>query len=448
MYNQKAKGVLAVENGAILQLVDGSHIAIIGGGPAGCFTALNLARFAAERELKLNITILEGRDFERPGPAGCNKCAGILSSELLQKMKTVGLEIPQDVIQAELKEYILHIGEHKVPIHQPDPSRRILSVYRGGGPRLGETPHPHSFDAWLLSQAQKHGATLLQERVQQVEQGEKPVVKTAHHSLEVDLVVLATGVNSRHPLEKSWGYIPPLTVTMNQDELPTSHDTSAEYSDESAHIFVGYPRGLIFGGVIPKGRYANVSLLGRELRPNAMEEFLEAYGFASLYEGNVPRLCGCSPQVAITPAKGYYHDRMVAVGDAAVTRLYKDGIGSAFITAEAAARTAVFGGISQEDFARQYRPVCQKIAGDNQYGKRLFALWDLIYRFPFLVDSWQATVLAETTRPNPERTHSRILWGMFTGDEPYRRIFWLFCSPPALHSLMLGALQARRHAHG
>jgi flavin-dependent dehydrogenase len=143
-------------------------------------------------------------------------------------------------------------------------------------------------------------------------------------------------------------------------------------------------------------------------------------------------LCGCTPRVAVALAAGIYADRLVVVGDAAVTRLYKDGIGAAFITAEAAARTAIQRGVSRRDFAAGYRPVCRRIAADNVYGHWLFRLWALTRRASFLRDAWGRAILAEAGLPVANHVHTRVLWGMFTGDESYRQIFWLSVSRPAL----------------
>jgi len=46
-------------------LRDGSRIAIIGGGPAGCFFANFALRQARLRGIKVHVTIFEGRDFTR-----------------------------------------------------------------------------------------------------------------------------------------------------------------------------------------------------------------------------------------------------------------------------------------------------------------------------------------------------------------------------------------------
>ena len=122
-------------------------------------------------------------------------------------------------------------------------------------------------------------------------------------------------------------------------------------------------------------------------------------------------------------AKRYFGDRWVAVGDAAVTRLYKDGIGAAFSTAEKAVHTALTVGISEAAFRKGYRPLCKEIVKDNNYGRILFRLWDLTLRFRVLMRVWVGIIRSEEDLPRSQRIHSRLLWGMFTGSEPYRQLF-------------------------
>jgi flavin-dependent dehydrogenase len=420
-----------------MQLVNNSRVVIVGGGPAGSFTGLHLLRLAKEANLDLEVTILEARDFDRPGPSGCNMCAGILASTLVRNLKLLGLILPPDVIQAEVNTYVLHLRGMELPIQRPDSTQRILSVYRGSGPRLGESFPPRSFDGWLLNQARSQGVEVRHARVRAIRPGHRPLIVTTNGDLEADLVVLATGVNSHVPLNPAWGYRPPRTEIMAQNEVRLPDGLPKD----SVHIFFDYPPGLIFGGLIPKGRYVNISLLGRELPANAINDFLEGQGLLPLWPDKVPLLCGCAPRVAVSPALRYYTDRMVVVGDAAVTRLYKDGIGAAFKTAEAAARTAIQRGISRQDFAAGYRPVCRHIAKDNLYGRLLFRFWASARRSPFLLDAWRHMILAEAGLPPAAHIHTRILWSMFTGDESYQRIFWLSFSRPALRSLWQNLLK-------
>lgn len=404
---------------------------IVGGGPAGCFTALHLLNFAAQAHLALEIVILEPRDFSQAGPRGCNKCAGILSSTLLSNLKSLGLDLPQQVIQAELTNYTLHLADLTLTLQKPDTTRRIASVYRGSGPRLGEPNYAGSFDAWLLKQAQERGARLERVRAQAIEPGNRPkVLLNQNQFLEADLVVVATGVNSRSPLDPVWNYEPPRTEAMAQDEIPITNDLL----DSSVHIYFDYPPNLIFGCLIPKGNYANVSLLGHGLGSDSVADFLQGQSLDKLLIPGMSLLCGCAPKVAVSPARKYYADRMVAVGDAAVTRLYKDGIGSAFLTSQAAARTAIQLGVSKHDFSAGYHPVCRRIAIDNLYGRLLFNAWSFARSSPTVFAKWKRMMRTEAELPLSQQVHSRAVWSMFTGDESYREIINLLLSKPAILS--------------
>jgi flavin-dependent dehydrogenase len=206
---------------------------------------------------------------------------------------------------------------------------------------------------------------------------------------------------------------------MAQDEffLPEGwpHDVVSAYFQK--------PPGLIFGALIPKGQYINISLLGRGLATDAISEFIEAHELHQDLPASSGSLCGCTPRIAVGPSKRYFGDRWVAIGDAAVTRLYKDGIGSAFSTAERAVHTALTFGVSKAAFRKGYKPLCQEIKNDNIYGRIMFRLWAWTLRFPVLMRAWVGILKSEEDLQRPQRVHSRILWGMFTGGEPYRDLF-------------------------
>jgi flavin-dependent dehydrogenase len=212
-----------------------------------------------------------------------------------------------------------------------------------------------------------------------------------------------------------------------------------DFPDDSVSVFFDQPPGLIFGALIPKGRHANISLLGHKLPLNAINAFLEGHGLMELVSNGGSGLCGCTPRVAVSMASNFYADRLAVVGDAVVTRLYKDGIGAAFITAEAAARTAIQRGVSRADFSAGYLPVCRRIASDNRYGQWLFRLWSIVRRSPLLLDAWHRTIQIEDSLPSLAHVYTRVLWGMFTGSESYRTLFWLSISPNALSGFWKGA---------
>lgn len=425
-----------------MRLSEGDRVGIVGGGPAGSFAALHLLQGMRERGLNLEVLIFEPRDFSRPGPSGCNRCAGILSSSMLRGLSELEIDLPEAVVQSEISSYSIDLQGDLIQIQQPDANRQIVSIYRGGGPRLAEEA-TESFDEFLLSQARQRGAFHIPHRVHRVEPGERPVLRTIEDRYPVDLVLLATGVNSRPPMDPAFGYLPPKTAIMAQDEFLRPE----AWPEETVSAYFNQPPGLIFGALIPKGQYINVSLLGRDMSLTAVGEFLEAQGLSPYFQSNPKSLCGCTPRIAIKASQRYYGPRWAAVGDASVTRLYKDGIGSAYLTAKAVVDTALDRGVSREAFLRGYRPTHRRIAIDNRYGRLLFAMWHRVLSKPKFRDVWSNMLHMEDRKPLEQRVHSRIIWGMLTGDDTYKDLFRLSLSPQSLREIgraFLKGLQGSR----
>lgn len=401
---------------------------------------MHLQRLSKLYDLHLEVIIFEPRDFSRPGPAGCNRCAGVLSSHLWKNLSDLDLSIPIEVIQAELQSYNIHLDHESIQLLRPDPSRRIISVYRGGGPRMAQPAPEQSFDQFLLSQAIHRGAVHISHRVREVKWDGQPIVHTSTDRYPADLVVLAIGINSRSPLDASFGYRPPRTEVMAQDEVLRP---SGWLSDE-VHAYFRHPRGLSFGAIIPKGRYLNISLLGKGFTPHSIEEFITAQNLAEQLNYTPSNgLCGCNPRIAVSAARHYYGDRWVAVGDAAATRLYKDGIGSAYQTTKNAMSVAVQAGISHSRFREHYAPICRSITMDNSYGFLLFRLWNFVLNSPRFLQVWKSAILWEISQPISQRRHAQVLWGMLTGDESYRKLFYKGINPMGLLHLGYGLIANR-----
>jgi flavin-dependent dehydrogenase len=419
-----------------IRLKDGDQVCIVGGGPAGSFAALHLLRLARQANLNLKVLIFERRDFSQPGPAGCNHCAGVLSSRVLQGLQALGLGLPADVIQATITSYKVYLDGGPASVEQPGPGRSIVSVYRGGGPRFSPMGPVASFDRFLVDQAVERGAQLIPHFVRKIVWEDRPIINVSKRSYPADLLVLATGVNTRSPLDRAFNYEPPPIQVMAQDEVLRPLD----WNDSCVSVYFRNPPSLIFGALVPKGDYLNISLLGHNLSTEAVPEFLEAQRLAaSMRTGS---LCGCTSRIAVGSARGFCGDRWVAVGDAAVTHLYKDGIGSAYHTAERAMQVAVGQGISAADFRRGYLPFCRSVARDNFFGQILFKLWGFTLRTSPLLQAWRRAMESEAGLRPDKRIHSRVLWGMLSGGEAYRKLFRLAVSPRA----GIGVLRELRRA--
>lgn len=416
-----------------LQGVSHPRIGIIGGGPAGSFAALHLIHLSKKRDLAPEILIFEPRDFDKPGPDSCNRCAGILSSRVTRGLNDLGIELPPRIIQSELHSYALHLDQQVIRVHQPDPSRRIVTIFRSGGPRLLKGKPLASLDGFILSQAVDRGAQHIPHRVVHVRRSHKPVIATALNEYEVDLLILATGVNSHAPLSPAFGYRAPKTEIMAQDEIRRPEG----WPVDQVNTYFKSPPGLKFGAIIPKNDYLNISLLGDDMTRDSVQDFIITQGLRQDLEYTEnSSLCGCNPRIAVGPAHGYYGDRWVAVGDAAVSRLYKDGIGSALYTSKKAMQVALQVGISKSAFGKHYAPYCQRIARDNRYGKFLFAFWDFMLNKPRMLNAWIRALRAEMDQSAETQAHIRIVWGMFTGDEPYRDLIRMGLQPAALRGLL------------
>ncbi len=413
------------------RLANHSRIAIVGGGPAGSFFALEALSIAAQLGWQLDITIFERKNLTAAGPRGCNMCAGILSGRTIEGLAALGITLPPEIVRAQIRTYKLHWSNHAISIHPPDPSRQVFSVYRAGGPRKSPAAPTAGFDDYLLSTAKSRGARVIEERVQQVLFDELPRVRTSEREEIFDLVVLAVGVNATPPVLENLEYVHPPTETMAQDELAV--DPSPGFAiDSTVHVYFEQPDGLIFGALIPKGGFANVSLLGRNFGRDSIDQFLAVPKVAAIVGDHPPRLCGCRPRVAVAPARGFYADRFVAVGDACVTRLYKDGIGSALTTAREAAETALRYGISRDAFAVHYAPVCRTIARDNRYGRIVFSLIERSKHNALFMRANGRALRTEADQAPETRVLNQTLWSLFTGDANYKEIFWMLFKPKSI----------------
>lgn len=412
-----------------LQLKNNSRIGIIGGGPAGSFFALHLLRFAAQKHLKLHVTIFEGRDFSRAGPVGCAKCAGLLSAGTQQHLRRLNLTLPPETIQSSADSYVLHMAGDTIEIFPPHHNRQIISVYRGRGPRLSPLSESVNFDEWLLHQAGQAGAAVQFCAVTAITAAQEPTVHTNQGVYPVDLIVLAAGVNGRRIRFDGFNYRPPQTKMMIQDEL-----AQLPGQNRRIHVYFGRQHGIIFGATVPKGNFTNISLLTTDDRPSL--QTVDRFLAESRGDGQTRRLCGCKPHIAVSPARHYFADHFVAVGDAATTRLYKDGIGSAARTAERAAHTAVFSGIGAANFKRHYTPLCRQIALDNRFGQLLFASWEMTNHLPWLTHLWLHALNATGGKLRAAGRCRLALWNMFTGDDSYRHIFFSLIHPGVVGLLL------------
>ena len=427
-----------------LKLDDGSKVGIIGGGPAGSFSAIFLLDMAMRFGLDLEVDIYEPRNFTKPGPAACNMCGGIISESLVQNLAAEGILLPSSIVQRGIDSYMLHMDIGSVRIDTPLNEKRIGAVYRGPGPRDIQEIKWGSFDGHLQKLAQDRGANIIQKRVSKILwKDDKPEINIRNEEPKsYDLVVISTGVNARtkgmiEDLDLKY-HLPKTTKTFIR-EYYLGAETIESVLGTSMHVFLlDLPR-LEFAAIIPKGDYVTVCMLGDEIDNELVSSFLNAPEVAACFPPDMDlgnESCHCSPRISTNGAAYPYSDRVVFVGDIGVTRLYKDGIGAAYRTAKSAATTAVLQGVSAKDFEEHYWPTCRTIENDNRIGKIIFLVTHLIQKFQFTRRAVLRMTAREQKTEGAAPRMSTVLWDTFTGSAPYSEIFLRTLNPAFLARLV------------
>jgi flavin-dependent dehydrogenase len=380
-------------------------------------------------------------------------CGGIVSETLVQNLAAEGVNLSPGVVQRGIDAYVLHTDVGSTRIATPLSEMRIGAMHRGAGPRDVGEARWESFDHHLQARALERGATLRATRVEAVERdasGRPRLTGKDGAVLTYDLVVAAVGVNST--LLKVFeglgiGYQRPVVTKTAIREYHLGEEVISRTLGNAMHVFLlDLPR-LEFAAAIPKGDYVTIAVLGEEIDNELVDGFLATPQVrACMPPGWDParKSCQCMPAIAVRGVEQPFADRFLFIGDCGVTRLYKDGIGAAYRTAKAAARAAVFEGISAAAFRRHYLPVCRSIAGDNRVGHVAFLATRVARRFRFLRRAMLRMAAAEQARPGPERRMSGILWDMFSGSAPYTDIFLRMLRPGFLVRFAWAALASLR----
>jgi flavin-dependent dehydrogenase len=410
-------------------LEDGSRIAVVGGGPAGSFFSYFLLKMADAIDLKLEVDIFEPRSFKYCGPAGCNHCGGVVSESLVQILATEGIVLPSSVVQRGVESYEVHMDVGDVAIESPVHEQRIAALYRGNGPREGGESLLESFDGYLQGMAVDRGANVVRQLITGIEwPAGRPQLHFANQPpSQYDLVAVATGVNSRfiellddHPA----GFRPPRTTRGYICEFRASEEEIRQILGRSVHVFLLTIPRFEFAAIIPKGQFATVVMVGDDIDEELVQAFLSDPVVRRVFPTDrIPCVCSCRPLINLGARKRPYGDRIVMVGDSGVTRLFKDGIGAAFRTGKAAATTAVFHGVSREDFRKHFWPACKTIANDNAVGRVMFATNEIMKKSRITRRTMLNMAQREQSRPGARPHMSSLLWNMFTGSAPYTEMF-------------------------
>ena len=419
-------------------LQDGSKIAVIGGGPAGSFFTYFALDFAERLGLDISVDIYEPKDFNCAGPKGCNNCGGIVSESLIQALATEGVVLSSDVIRRGIESYTLHLEQGSTVIETPFNEQRIAAMFRGIGPLGADGKDGGSFDNYLLDLCKKSGAIVIHEAVTSaIRTADGVTLSTkSKQKARYDLVVGAVGLNAKAlDIFESIcpSFVPPETTKTYISEFKMDPELIDKHFGNSMHVFLLNLPHIKFGALIPKGRFVTLVLLGNDIDKEIAASFVHSDAVRKLFppEVNLDEItpCKCFPSINVKGAKLAYDDRVVLVGDSASSKLYKNGVGAAYITGKAAANTALFNGISAAAFKKHYQPVCTNLERDNVLGKFIFSVTGIIQKSHLLKSAMLGLVIKEQGKKNQNRRMSSVLWDTFTGSAAYKNIFLRFMNP-------------------
>lgn len=388
----------------------------------------------------MEVAVFDHKDFEKLGPAGCNMCAGIIPDSLVRSMQELGMSVPDYIIQRQIEGYLLETRGGSADIPSP-PGSRIYATFRGPGP-LGMYPSVHEgFDWLLLAEAQRNGASHVSKLVTELHMPEEAgapyhVVCRDGFRMAADLVVGAFGVNSNLGAafqRLGFGYRPPRTLRARQAEIPLDPDYIQRQLRNRVLIFALGQPGVRFAAITPKREHVTVTLVGHDPDHSRLAEFLDSRVVRRhLPEGwAMPaRYCSCAPRLPISAACNPVSERLVVIGDANTSRYLKNGIESSYYTAKWAAEGLVSGRLGESQLRRQYLRICRQTYGrDNACGRMLLVGHDFISRSTAVSRAHMRVVRHEQAGPRAAKPLSEVLWGMFTGNIPYRAIARKLMSP-------------------
>ncbi len=409
-----------------LKVVSGSCIAVIGGGPAGCASAIKLIKEAGKKGIRIKVIIFEGKDFERH----YNQCVGVLSQPITRLFEE-GLEMPfpGHLIKREIAGYVLHRPGSTLELSGESgtyATRRIL------------------FDRFMLQSAQDLGAEVIRSRVTGLEfNGDSVHIYTEDKFLKADAVVGAFGIDDgiADALEQASAHTfiyrrPPKVLDTIVAKVHIDLQVLQERFGNRIHAFIPLElRRIEFGAITPKGDHIIMNIAGRGLTSGDMDGFIAYPPVAGLvHDLDLSGLDYFKGRYPIRPASGICGDRFAAVGDATgLIRPYKGkGINVALETGTKAAETMIGKGLSAAALSA-YPASFHHLYADFLYGN--------IFRSLVTVSIRTGFVDRVLNRAKDDPNLKDVLFKVVSGEGTYRDVVRKLSRPEELTALGLGFLR-------
>ena len=449
---------------------------VVGGGPAASFFAIRALRKARELGKTLDLIIIERKTevcfYEPLGQRsweGCTYCAGGISPRLADALEENAIHLPEEIIEGRASEVIVHGDWKNIELAVPE-GRSMYSAFRGSRPH--QRPNRYAnLDSFLLSVAEQEGARVLAAELRDIRRSStgRPVVsyrvmaEDEDREAEAELVVVAAGVNRKPGMDlgsdpvfaalaKVMPGLRPPKVRKAVIACMQAPEGGLRAMEGEVHFAQHGSKELAIEmcSLIPKGDFMTVVLMGKSIDRAGPPQYMQiARDYMAL--PHIARLlpsgarlqigCACAPSMVVGAARHPVVDRIALVGDMAVSRLYKDGLYSAYVTGSALAECVLTEGVDRESLVRRYWPVVKDFDVDNRSGRGVFLLSRIVFSRPLLSRIvYQALVTERKTKPAQKRRMTDALWDMASGDSSYRRILRAMFHPASIESMVVGGL--------
>ncbi len=358
--------------GDLGHLRDNETVVIIGGGPAGSSCGIMLSQLARRSGVQLRIIIFEPKDFSTER----NICSGVLSPPFQKLLSTLGLELPQDIVQRRISGYMLHSAREAIFLKDQDET---------GEPTL--TVDRADLDNFLLESARQLGVIVMDDIVVDVRPATDKVlvVSSGGGRILADVVVGAFGLNS-FALRLFETYLPgyhrPQATRSILTDIPMEPTVIDQVFEDAVYALLvdSLPR-IEFAAITPKRDHVTINVVGKEIAGEDMDAFLNLPWTRKLVPNGTdpqPRFLNSFPS---SPARHIYGDRFVSIGNTSglLRPLKGKGINTSLITGIEAARTMMKVGISRQAFD-DFSVRCHALAEEYRYGIVLRSLYNLSLR--------------------------------------------------------------------
>lgn len=406
------------------RLHDGGRVIIIGGGPGATACALRLQQLASHLQRPIEISLVEGKQFA--GERHYNQCAGVLAPPLASILQQqLDVPFPYHLSRGEIAGYVLHAAGSKIRLE--DTGERAVALRRV------------QFDAYMLETAVQRGIRVIAARAVDLEfHADAVTVYTENAPLKGEVVVGAFGLDagSAAMFARATRYRAPQALSSVVTKYHPGPEGMAAFGPY-IHAFLPAHPQIEFGAITPKGNHLTINIAGRSVDAKLMQAFL-----------NDATVRACLPNVACagehdsndmrfykghfpcSPARGYYGDRYVIVGDAAgLVRAFKGkGVTSAMQTGTRAAETILQAGISAQAFYDNYRPANRDILQDLPYGRAMRLLTIFMARYGLFRPVLRAACQDADVRA--------ALFNAVSAHAPYRRVLRQAMRPRPLLAVM------------